>query len=218
MTQPEATTAPRPVGGWEILERASKALSTLAIPVVLAVGGWKVQASIEDQGVRRDYVVLAVSILKEPDADKQMRSWAVDLLNANAPTPFGAEVDKGLKDGRLALPATATLSPTPLPATLSTGQGETKADAVGWETKGFMLLLAQDAPGALSAFAHAEELWPTYHNLQEIRALLRERQAALVDPTAGGEAWKALYATILKHYSWGMAPETEQQFALGAAK
>jgi WD40 repeat protein len=92
---------------WTIVERVSKVLSIAAIPVVLAVGGWIIQRQLQDQTVNRDYVQLAVSILKESDTTKikpQLRDWAVDLLNANSPTKFSDEVAKQLKSGETTLP------------------------------------------------------------------------------------------------------------------
>lgn len=92
---------------WTTIERVSKVLSIAAIPVVLAVGGWIIQRQLQNQTVNRDYVQLAVSILKEPDTAKikpQLRDWAVDLLNANSPTKFSSEVAKQLKSGETTLP------------------------------------------------------------------------------------------------------------------
>ena len=92
---------------WTAIERLSKVLSIAAIPVVLAIGGWIIQGQLQNQTVNRDYVQLAVSILKEPDTTKikpQLRNWAVDLLNANSPTKFSDEVAKQLKSGETTLP------------------------------------------------------------------------------------------------------------------
>ena len=94
---------------WDTLERASKTLSIAAIPVVLAVMGVFAQRQLQDQTVGRDYVQLAVSILKEPeDAQKvtpKLRAWAVDLLNDNSPTKLSKEVIEELKSGQSILPA-----------------------------------------------------------------------------------------------------------------
>lgn len=93
---------------WSIVERISKVLSIAAIPVVLAVGGWYIQKQLQNQTVSRDYVQLAVSILKEPDTSKikpELRAWAVDLLSDNSPTKFSPEVAQQLKSGETTLPA-----------------------------------------------------------------------------------------------------------------
>ena len=76
---------------WDTIERLARTLSIVAIPVVLAIGGWVIQQRIQNQAVSRDYVQLAVTILKEPETSKvdpDMRAWAVQLLNDNSPTRF----------------------------------------------------------------------------------------------------------------------------------
>jgi hypothetical protein len=87
------------------IERFSKTLSIAAIPVVLAVGGWVIQKQLQNQAVSRDYVQLAVSILREPatSVKPEIRSWAVDLLRANSPTPFSDELSQRLKSGESTL-------------------------------------------------------------------------------------------------------------------
>jgi LAS superfamily LD-carboxypeptidase LdcB len=99
---------------WDTVERTSKVLSIAAIPVVIAVGGWYIQRQLQNQTVSRDYVQLAVSILKEPD-DKtkikpELRAWAVDLLKDNSPTKLSDEVINQLKTGQTILPASAGTS------------------------------------------------------------------------------------------------------------
>jgi hypothetical protein len=92
---------------WSTVERISKVLSIAAIPIVLAMVGWIIQARLQDQTVSRDYVQLAVSILRDPDKEKvplELRDWAVDLLNENSPTKFSPEVTKKLKSGETTLP------------------------------------------------------------------------------------------------------------------
>ena len=100
-------------------ERVSKALSIVAIPFVLAIGGWYIQTQLQDQSitiqkqlqdqsVRKDYVQIAISILTEPDktkVDPILRGWAVDLLNDNSPRKFSTEVIEKLKEGKISLPS-----------------------------------------------------------------------------------------------------------------
>jgi WD40 repeat protein len=93
---------------WGSLERLAKVASIVAIPLVLAVIGWIIQNQLSERNLNRDYVQLAVSILKEPDASKTnpaLRDWAVDLLNDNSPTKFGPDVVRQLKSGEVTLPA-----------------------------------------------------------------------------------------------------------------
>lgn len=91
-------------GIWEYLIK----LSVIAIPFVIAYGGWQIQKSLQDQSIRRDYVQLAVSILKDTDTTSenlQLRNWAVELLNKNSPVPLNDTFKQQLKSGRISLPS-----------------------------------------------------------------------------------------------------------------
>jgi len=98
---------PNSLDPWERRERIAKLLSLIAIPVVLAMGGWLIQNSLADRNVSQEYVKLAVTILKEPKdkTDNLLRPWAADLLNQNSPTKFSPEVLQALKEGQATLPA-----------------------------------------------------------------------------------------------------------------
>jgi WD40 repeat protein len=101
----------------ENLEAWSKVLAAIAIPVVIAIGGWIIQDTISRQGTNKDYVNLALQILqKKPDTeeDSKMRSWAVDLINASSPVKFDPDTTRLLKAGAINL--------TALNAALSTAQ------------------------------------------------------------------------------------------------
>jgi hypothetical protein len=101
----------------DILERLAKVFAIVAIPVViplaLAIYSAKVQKGEQSETINRDYVQLAVSLLKEKksDVDPDLRDWAVDLLASHSPTPFRPEVIQKLKSGDASLPA-ATNSTT----------------------------------------------------------------------------------------------------------
>jgi hypothetical protein len=89
-------------------EKFSRMVSIAAIPLVLGVGGWMIQRSLQDQSIRRDYVQLALAILQNPDTSKvppEIREWAVDLLNDNSPTKLNPEAVKNLKSGSVTLPS-----------------------------------------------------------------------------------------------------------------
>lgn len=72
------------------------------------------------------------------------------------------------------------------------------------ERQGYDALLARNYDDAMEALTKAERLWPDYHNLSEVRRLLEGKAAAL---RAGDHAaWKDIYATIVRRYSWGIPP------------
>lgn len=115
---------------WAKLERVSRVLSVAAIPLVLAAGGWivqkhlqqqtaAVQQQLQNQTVSKDYVQLAVSILREPDQSKvkpEMRDWAVDLLNAYSAVKLKPTVAEQLKNGKAVLPPLETFAAEPTSA------------------------------------------------------------------------------------------------------
>jgi hypothetical protein len=104
---------------WSRLETISRILSIAAIPIVVALGGWLVQRQLQKQSVSKDYVQLAVSILREPDSSKvsgELRGWAVDLLNAYSAVKLSGAVSKVLKAGEAVLPPLEGFAASPSPA------------------------------------------------------------------------------------------------------
>ena len=202
---------------WEVVERVSKTLSMLAIPIVLAIGGWGIQKYLQDQTLNRDYVALAVSILKEPKdsakIDPERRIWAVQLLNDNSPRKFNPQVLDQLQSGKLEIPASFNVS-QPAPAA-TPSSGSTREQAGDLELKGFTFLLEKDVDAALQAFTAAEKSWPTYHSVAEIRKLLADSRNTLIAAPKDGksEAWSNLYRTLLTKYSWGMPDEVKKKLS-----
>jgi|HubBroStandDraft_6_1064221.scaffolds.fasta_scaffold314377_1 WD40 repeat protein len=94
----------------DIAEQIIKIFAIGAIPIVvpisLAVYSAKVQAGAQEETINRDYVQLAVSVLKDKkDVDPGIRDWAVDLLAEHSPTKFKPEVIAALKSGAVSLPS-----------------------------------------------------------------------------------------------------------------
>jgi hypothetical protein len=210
------TTSNESLNKWDTIERLARTLSIVAIPVVLAIGGWVIQQRIQNQAVSRDYVQLAVTILKEPETSKidpDMRAWAVQLLNDNSPTRFTPKFTEQLKSGETQLPESFNISTASAPAPIVT-LGETKEDASTWEAKGFNFLLNKDVQAALDAFSHAEKLWPSLHSVAEIKKLLQDNQAALLAAPKEGasDVWKNFYRTLVTKYSWGMPADIKEKF------
>ena len=82
------------------------------------------------------------------------------------------------------------------------------------ERKGFEALLARDVTAARAAFEAAYTRAADYHNVDEIRQLLRENERALADRDS--TAWPRLYRTILSDLSWGMPKELRPGFRKAA--
>jgi len=86
------------------LDQAAKIVtmvSAIAVPITIGIVGWNVQEAIAVQGLRKDYTSMALQILTKPDDGNQsdLRQWAVDLLDQNAPLPFSNKVRRQLLGG-----------------------------------------------------------------------------------------------------------------------
>jgi len=86
----------------------SQIVSLLAVPVVLAVAGFWVQRTLQEQQIRRDYVSLAVSMLVpakegEKETSQVLRAWAIALLNETSPVKLTQEQALSLKRNGLTL-------------------------------------------------------------------------------------------------------------------
>ena len=103
----------RQLSGWEKAEIIAKIFSLVLIPIVLVVGGWLIQTKIAHTNTEQEYVKLAISILnnkQENNDSKELRNWAVDLLNKYSPIELTKEQKEGLSTGKINLP-TATSTP-----------------------------------------------------------------------------------------------------------
>lgn len=74
----------------------SQIVSILAIPIVLALVGFWVQQSLQDQQIKRDYVNLTVSLLLpkkngEQESPRELRKWAAKLLSDSSPVKLTEE-------------------------------------------------------------------------------------------------------------------------------
>ncbi|MBF0227711.1 MAG: adenylate/guanylate cyclase domain-containing protein [Desulfobacterales bacterium] len=79
--------------------------------------------------------------------------------------------------------------------------------ALDWEEKGFNYLLEKNINDALYAFSKAEEIWPDYHHVSEIRVLLNNEK----DSDENDNKWKRIFSIIISKYSWGIPSEIKKQ-------
>jgi hypothetical protein len=115
-----ATPSAPPSIWWDRLERIAKIFSLVAIPIVIPISlafySARIQTSSQKEAFDRDYVQLAVSILKDdkPDSTQNtaLRTWAVDLLKSHSATKFPDDLQAGLKSGSISFP-TNTTEPRP---------------------------------------------------------------------------------------------------------
>jgi hypothetical protein len=98
------------------IQKWASIASAIAIPLVIALVGWWVQTSISTEGVRRDYVQMAVGVLGDPTKQKEgLREWALRVLEKNSPVPFGATLRTELLKGASSLPMLGSTRPIPGP-------------------------------------------------------------------------------------------------------
>ena len=95
-----------PVQRLKTIESVAKIFSLIAVPTLVALGGWLIQSSQATRTTSQEYVKLAISVLTQSNGeiDPGLRDWAVDLLNDNSPTRFNATVVADLKAGTVELP------------------------------------------------------------------------------------------------------------------
>jgi hypothetical protein len=84
------------------LESWSKIVSSLAIPLVLAIVGWRVQSSVASEGIKKDYVNMAIAILKDGKVvDADLRVWAMNIVEKNAPESLSKSLQTKIVEGAL---------------------------------------------------------------------------------------------------------------------
>jgi len=88
------------------------------------------------------------------------------------------------------------------PERASSSGGTRAVRAAAAEQRGFEALLERDLTTAIQAFEEAKAVWPDYHNVAELLALLEERRTNLA--SGGDKGWRKLYRIILTRYSWGL--------------
>ena len=93
---------------WDKIEQIGRIVSLaaipIAIPIALAIYGSITQNALQKQTISRDYVQIAVSILKEKEVDPALRGWAADLLAADSPTKIPDELQAKLRGGEVYSP------------------------------------------------------------------------------------------------------------------
>jgi Fungal chitosanase of glycosyl hydrolase group 75 len=112
------------------IEQVAKISATVALPLIVAIGGWIIQTAIEDdkqraaqiqadqqsaldqQRVSLEYVKIAMGILTSENAKipKELTRWSWLLLNDQSPKKFDPEDLKKLieRDDRIPAPSTST--------------------------------------------------------------------------------------------------------------
>jgi hypothetical protein len=94
-----------PKDGWEKAKALSVIFAALVIPIVIAIIGYFVNASLKEREVQGKFVELAVAILREPvkGEDRPIRIWATEVVNKYSGVPFSDQT-RGVLIDKLSLP------------------------------------------------------------------------------------------------------------------
>ena len=103
------------------IEKMAMVLSLVAIPIVVAVVGGRIEAEVgkrhTDRTLDKDYTQIALGVLATApregggEADKALRRWAVETLNLHSHVKIAGEAQELLITGAFVLPE-ATLPPS----------------------------------------------------------------------------------------------------------
>lgn len=81
------------------IQSIASIVAAIAIPLVLAAFGYAVQQSIAKDGIHKDYVSIAMEILRESGStqDPELKKWAVAVVTKYSPVPFSEDATKELE-------------------------------------------------------------------------------------------------------------------------
>lgn len=82
-------------------------IASIAVPVVLAIVGFRVQTSLNSRQMGAEYVKQATNILSQQSQSQPLRRWATDVFSRYSPVPVSKTVLDALKSGQLNLPLPA---------------------------------------------------------------------------------------------------------------
>jgi hypothetical protein len=91
--------------------KLSQIFALVGTPIVVAVLGWKAQASAVEISTSQDYVQLAMQVLKEPLQEDRhaSRAWAIGIIQKYSPVAFSPEAGRELSKGAIAMLASNPL-------------------------------------------------------------------------------------------------------------
>lgn len=91
--------------------------SLLAVPVLIAVGGWWIQRQVSQEGIKQQYVQLAIDILsaapRANDESRRLRTWAIGIVDQYAPVKLTPET-KDLLENDVIVTGTRIATPPPV--------------------------------------------------------------------------------------------------------
>lgn len=88
------------------LVQVAQVVSLLALPLIVAYGGWRIQSTTSAETIHAKYVELALGILREKPSPEtlEVRGWATKTLALYSPVAFSPSELENLRTGRTRLP------------------------------------------------------------------------------------------------------------------
>lgn len=85
--------------------KLSQIFALVGTPIVVALLGWKAQASAVEISTSKDYIQLAIQVLKEPLQEDRLasRTWAIGIIQKYSPVAFSPEAGRELSKGAIAM-------------------------------------------------------------------------------------------------------------------
>lgn len=85
--------------------KAAQIFALIVMPIVVAAVGWMTQKSLTDANTSKDYVQMAVQVLREPRRpdDGDIRKWANEVIGKNSPVPFSSKAGEQLSSSALGM-------------------------------------------------------------------------------------------------------------------
>lgn len=97
------------------IEAYVRIFSAIFIPIAIAFTGWWVQSSVAEATIKKDYVAMAMGILKEGKADPEMITWASEVIRQNSPTPLSNQLQAKIINATLSASKVLTARELPTP-------------------------------------------------------------------------------------------------------
>ncbi|WP_343725879.1 hypothetical protein [Herbaspirillum huttiense] len=91
--------------GLEKIYKSAQIFALIVIPVVVSILGWIAQRNISDSSTNKDYIQIAIQVLREPRRanDEEIREWAIKLIAEKSPVPFSHKAGDQLSNGTLSM-------------------------------------------------------------------------------------------------------------------
>lgn len=183
-------------GGWEKkLTAISGLLASVLVPIALGLIGHfysnaetNSQNAITQREQDREWVQIALDILRDPETDRALKVWAVDIINSRSHVKLEESAKNAVLDGGATIPL-----PTDAPTTSAR-----VAEMGTIQSEGVAAALARDLPRAIKAYDTAYGFWPVFRNVDEIRSALKDLRDSVQDDNPTEQQWKKLFDYLLR--------------------